>query len=317
MNDLLRLLSKSLHPFGYHIRSRKGLNVLQSGPYKNLVSVQSGIDKGLGREIDGNLDKLIIYVRTCLRDGRNIDARPRLTGVDLNEHSLRCIYSLIQSIKYALWQDTKPEIELIVLDDHSDERQKKKLENLLKLCPIPVSFKTTSQTGQGASLHEQFSMSRAQDALVYFCEDDYLHEPNAIITLWQFYKDYAVQAGSHLVLYPQEHNTLYSNHYPSYLMLGQDRHWRSMCHATHTFLTHGLMVERYWKYFENTKYVGIRKKRKKGSEAKTTNKLFRHLPGFCPLKPCAVHLQFEELLPPHYDWRPLWDNSALPEELAA
>jgi hypothetical protein len=133
----------------------------------------------------------------------------------------------------------------------------------------------------------------------------------------KFYRDIAALTGSHSVTYPQEHNSLYSHHYPSYIVLGDDRHWRSVRHATHTFLTHGKVVDKYWRYFENTKFVGIRKKRKLGSEARTTNNLFKYLPGFSPMRPCAVHLQFEELLPPFYDWRPLWERSALPPEALA
>jgi hypothetical protein len=122
----------------------------------------------------------------------------------------------------------------------------------------------------------------------------------------------AAASGSHLLLYPQEHPVLYANHYPSYIVQGKDGHWRSMSNATHTFLTHGSVVARYWDYFENTKFVGDRKNRRKGSEDRTTNKLFRHIPGFSPLKPCAAHLQFESLLPPYFDWRPLWEQSAPP-----
>lgn len=318
MNDLFRLLSKTLHPFGYQVRPRQGLNFLRVPALEGdsaLRAVRTQADSGLARTAEGNCEKLTIYLRTCFRDGRNIETRPRITGTDINLLGLRCIHSLLQSIKYALWQEERPQVELVILDDRSDPVHRERLQKLLTLCPVPVSFETTQQAGQGASLHQQFQMARGKDALVYFCEDDYLHAPDAIITLWRFYKEYARKTGGHLVLYPQEHHILYDHHYPSYIVHGQDRHWRSMRHATHTFLTHGSIVEKYWNYFENTKYVGNKKKRKLGSEARTTNRLFRHIPGFCPLKPCALHFQFEEFIPPYCDWKPLWDKSALPDDL--
>ena len=322
MNDLVRLISKSLEPFGYHVRPRNGLNFLRIPNLEkepNVNATRKTMNKIALQTPEANLGRLIIYLRTCMRDKRNIDTRPRLTSADLTEHSLRCILSLIRSINHATKAIPDVKIELCVLDDHSDSIPLQNLKTLLKQLRMPFTVETTQTTGQGASLYEQFSKARDQDAITYFCEDDYLHEENGIATLIIFYHQMAKISGNLPVLYPQEHNTLYSHHYPSYIVQGEDRHWRSVRHATHTFMTHGKIVEKYWSYFENTKFVGNRKKRKLGSEARTTNKLFKHVPGFSPLTPCAVHLQFEELLPPFYDWRPLWERNALPEkdELAA
>ncbi|MGB4057524.1 MAG: hypothetical protein WBK77_05530 [Alphaproteobacteria bacterium] len=311
MNDFIRFISKSLEPFGYHVRPRNGLNFLRVPNLEkdgSIDIVRRAMSTPCPVPPEGNLDRLVIYLRTCLREKRNIDTRPRCTGVSMTEHSLRCIYSLILSAN-AL-KDIS--VELRVLDDHSDETPLAALKNILTHAQFPVALRTTTEQGQGASLHEQFSMGRMDDAITYFCEDDFLHEEDGLAVMVKFYQDMARLSGSHLVLYPMEHNSLYSHHYPSYIVAGADRHWRSVRHATHTFLTHGKAVEKYWRYFENTKYVGNRKKRKLGSEAQTTNNLFRFLPGFSPLKPCAVHLQFKELLPPFYDWRALWERSNLP-----
>lgn len=315
MNDLIKFISKSLEPFGYRVRPSKGLNLLKINNLEkneDIFATRRAFDKASPNLPEGNLDKLIIYLRTCMREKRNIDATPRLTGADLTEHSLRCIYSLLKSADAA---STEINIEFRILDDRSDEGPLKKLKALLKNTKTPYSIQTTKEKGQGSSLHEQFSSGRNDDAIVYFCEDDYLHEIDGITKMIRFYRTIAQETVSHLILYPQEHNSLYSHHYPSYLVLGEDRHWRSVRHATHTFLTHGKIVEKYWKWFKNTKFVGIKKKRKKGSEARTTNNLFKYVPGFSPLKPCAVHLQFEELLPPYYDWRPLWDECTLPSDV--
>lgn len=322
MNDLVKLISKSLEPFGYHVRPRGGLNFLRIPNLEkeiNVSATRKALNKIAPQMPDANLNKLTIYLRTCMRDKRNIDTRPRLTGVDLTEHSLRCILSLIRSINHAVKAMPELEIDLRVLDDHSDATPLQNLKSLLKQTQAKISVETTQTTGQGASLHEQFSKARNEDAMTYFCEDDYLHEENGIATLVTFYRQMVEISETLPVLYPQEHNTLYSHHYPSYIVQGEDRHWRSVRHATHTFMTHGKIVDKYWNYFENTKFVGNRKKRKLGSEARTTNKLFKHVPGFSPLIPCAVHLQFEDLLPPFYDWRPLWERNTLPDkdELAA
>lgn len=115
------------------------------------------------------------------------------------------------------------------------------------------------------------------------------------------------QTGSHILIHPQEHELIYSQfNYPSYILLGENRRWRTMSNATHTFFTHGSVVREFWDYFENTKFVGVKEKRHLGSEKKTTDQLFKHIPGFSPIPAVAVHFQTEECLPPFFDWKELW-----------
>lgn len=307
MNDLLKLLSGALKPFGYHVRPYKGLNMLRipnlndESSIRSLLMAQSRNDKGFSPD----LNSFTIYLRTCLRENRNIDVRPRVTGASVSETAFACIRSLVTSINNAGEEGT---LKLVVLDDHSDAQLLERLRIIVGDAHCPVEIIASQTKGQGQSLYQQFELARETDeGLCYFVEDDYLHEPEAIQKIWRFYKYFTNQFQSHSVLYPQEHPVLYENHYPSYVLLGEDRHWRTIEHATHTLITHSDVLRKYWRYFENTKYVGNRKKRKKGSEARTTNRLFRKIPGFSPMKPLAVHLQFEGTLPPLYDWRPLWN----------
>ncbi len=315
MNDLLRAISNSLKPFGYHVRRYKAPNILKISNLEggandeNIKSLRQAANKGY-MPADSSLDQMMIYVRTCIRSDRNVDTSKRLTDASLEENTLRCLRSLVKSCNHLAKAMPDKKLEVIVLDDRSDQASLDNIKRVLEGLSVPWNVEQTEETGQGPSLHQQFSDSRAHNALIYFCEDDYLHEEDALAVCWRFYEDMAQKLGTHMVLYPQEHAVLYEDHYPSYLVTGADRHWRTMRHATHTFITHSHVVRDFWKYFENTKYVGNRKKRKKGSEARTTNNLFKAIPGFSPLKPAAVHLQFEETLPPLYDWTKLWDENA-------
>ncbi len=319
MNDLLKFISKSLIPFGYHLRPYQGMNFMRIPALEkdqqnceNVTNARTScaLFPKAHQKIDTeSLSHLTVFLRTCVRENRNINKTPRLSGADDLENVVRCTWSLIKSLNNAKIENPDLKIRLIVLDDRSSDTAKQTLQDLLGKCLFPAEFQTTKTTGQGASLHQQFEMCKDEPGLVYCVEDDYLHEPDAIERMICFYKKTAETLQSHLVIYPQEHGILYSNHYPSYILAEQDGHWRSMRHATHTFLTHSQIVKDNWECFENTKYVGIKKKRRLGSEAKTTNRLFDLYPGFSPLKPCAVHLQYESLLPPYYNWRPLWDAS--------
>ena len=314
MNEVLRLLDKLLKKQGYAIKKHLQYNLL---PLKNFdgFSDQKLTYESLNianKELSENVNKLEVYLRTCINDKRAKGKRSELTGVSLEQHLLSCINSLFVSINHAV--ENNLNVSLTIFDDRSDDKVMKKMEQLCSKLGCSWKIVTTKETGQGPSLHEHFSYAKEKDSLIYFCEDDYLHEEDAINEMVSFYKDVYERTGTHLVIHPQEHELIYSQYnYPSYVLLGKNRRWRTMSHQTHTFFTHSLMVDKYRKYFENTKYMGLKdsKLRHLASEKKTTDLLFKHVPGFSPIPAVAIHFQTAECLPPFYDWKSLWQKTKL------
>ncbi len=318
MNEALRLLRRLVRRWGYDM-VRAPAYVLR--PVPNLASLPHGGDLRATRDwfdaADGAAKadpilRLTVYLRTCLRKQRNVSKRPRLTGISDADNALRCLASTVRAINIAVREGAgKRTLSVIVLDDRSDAAPLARLRLVLETLACPWELRQTRERGQGPSLYEQFSDARGRDGLVYFCEDDFLHEPDAITEMWDFYDLIHRLTGGHTMLYPQEHKDLYESLYPSYILAGPTRRWRTTNDATHTFFTHGTVVETYWPYFENTKYMGLRsKKRHLASEKKTTNRIFDHIPGFSPIPAVALHMQYEELLPPFYEWKPLWESTS-------
>jgi hypothetical protein len=312
MNEILRLLRRSLRPFGYDIRKRNTHNLLPFkgvGPMPCLDRVRNNFDYDGGPEREGacNLDRLKVVLRTCLSE-RRLKGNEPVAVASLSDTTERCLLSLIGSVNAALLPDIAPRVEVIILDDHSDAPYLERIRRLAARLKCPWTLQTTQNNGQGATLHEQFAMARTDDALYYFCEDDYLHESRAIYEMWAFYRQVFQSTHRHLVLHPQEHESLYKDsHYPAYLVLSPFRHWRSVSDTTHTLFTHSHVVRDFWGYFENTKFVGNRKKRHLGSERRTTNRLYQHIPCFVPIPALAGHFQGLGCLPPFFDWRALWN----------
>jgi len=307
MNEVLRLLDRVLKKRGYSIKKHPEYNLL---PLKDFAgfSTQKKVYDTFGSNSEVKLDntnKLEVYLRTCINDKRAKGKRSELTNTNFDEHLLKCINSLLISINEA--KENNVDVSLTIFDDRSTSSVIDKINELCKKLKCEWKIITTEKTGQGSSLYEHFSYAKDKDSLIYFCEDDYLHEEQAISEMVNFYKKVYMQTGTHLLIHPQEHELMYSQYnYPSYILLGENRRWRTMSHATHTFFIHSKVVKSYWQYFENTKYVGIKEKRHLGSEKKTTDQLFNHIPGFSPIPAVAVHLQTEACLPPFFDWRTLW-----------
>ncbi|MEO8925721.1 MAG: hypothetical protein ABI306_01040 [Caulobacteraceae bacterium] len=311
----MRLIGRIVRPFGYDIRKRDTINLL---PFKPLVS-----DNSLQRvrlNINGNysnpakthprLDVIKIVFRTCLSPERLSKSGVRIENLPIVDIVERCFISLVNSINYIV-DVSDIDVKLIIMDDRSDKELFEKITEHGRKLRCRWSTIETDRPGQGASLRQQFKMATDDDAIFYFCEDGFIHEEVAIYEMWRFYNRIYELSGQHLVIHPQEHENLYKESYgPCYLFLSDFRHWRSVSDATHVIFTHSFVVKKYWRYFKNTKYVGEYNKRRLGSERRTTNRLFRHLPCFAPIPALAGHLQATHLLPPFFDWRALWNESA-------
>ena len=289
MNELLRLLGKALRPFGYDVRPHGALNLL---PYKgispdspvDLVRTVINREENPEQESNVNLEKVIIVFRSCLDDRRLSRAQVRINSIPMIDIIERCLSSLISSVNYAIEKISSPQIEFIILDDHSSKEYEDRIKNIALNLRCRWRFETTLRSGQGASLHQQFLMARDDNALYYFCEDDFLHERSAIYEMWLFYNQIYRSSKSHLVIHPQEHESLYKHLYhPAFIILSPFRHWRSVNDATHVIFTHSFVVKKYWLYFEDVKYVGDYRNRHRGSERRTTNRLADHLPFFAPI----------------------------------
>jgi hypothetical protein len=316
MNEVLRILDRILKKRGYAIKKHPEYNLLplkNTGEFLDQEKIYESFNSDVKADLSdsSNVNTLQVCLRTCINQKRAKGKRSELTGVGLEEHLLTCINSLIISVNDACSKGLN--INFAIFDDRSDSSVIDKIKGLCSKLECGYEIITTKEAGQGPSLNETFAYAKNKNALFYFCEDDYLHSNDAVSEMMSFYQKVFYQTKQHLLIHPQEHESIYSQFsYPSYIVLGENRRWRTMSHATHTFFVHSSVVSEYWDYFENTKYMGLKnsKLRHLGSEKKTTDRLFQHIPGFSPIPAVAVHLQEAHCLPPFCDWRELWEDQS-------
>ncbi|MEM7225129.1 MAG: hypothetical protein AAF495_19280 [Pseudomonadota bacterium] len=307
MNEALRLLRRALRRAGYDLKPRRAYDLAQlthiealaQGPALERVrALLDQADPGAGRT-----DRLRLHYRTCLRGDPN---RPsgRVTGATAQNNVLTCLASTVAAVKLAAEARGADGLEVVVYDDRSEPGALDALRRVLSDLPCPWSIQPTVAPGAGPSLYQSLDAARGTDTLVYLCEDDFLHLPSAILEMWDFYREVHERTGAHLLLHPGDYPDRYKTHDPCYVLLGGARHWRTISHTTHTFLTHGRVLEENWALMDSTRYAG----EKRGAESRNVNRLFDHLPGFSPLPSLACHLQGEGTLPPYFDWQALWDR---------
>ena len=85
--------------------------------------------------------------------------------------------------------------------------------------------------------------------LVYFVEDDYLHEKEAIKEMIFAYERISSQTKRELILCPIDYPYLYTKVNSTNIFLGSAKHWRIVDETLCTFLTSTKILEKYWDKF--------------------------------------------------------------------
>jgi len=253
-----------------------------------------------------------ILFRSCSRV-QAVTGRPRLLNITKREVVLRCLHSVVQAIRHCHLH-YPVELKLVVIDDHSDPDVVRTIEALLATAPIPAELRPLQGTGNGRSLQENYEYARAHCSdLIYFCEDDYLHAPEAITEMLQTYDQLAPEFPNGLAMHPYDCPDRYLNpfphgQYPANLYLGSRRYWRTVMHTTGTFvISHRILCEHWQHYMTFTRY-GIDPT---VSEDNSINLVYRTVPCLSPLPSLAVHLQYVQTLPHFVDWQAWWEAAAV------
>jgi Glycosyl transferase family 2 len=252
-----------------------------------------------------------ILFRSCSRV-ETATGRPRFLGVPKQELVLRCLYSLIQAIRHCQEHYPVYEISLTIMDDHSSIEAVQWIQKLLATAPVKTQFLTLEGTGNGQSLKENYEFARQHCSnLVYFCEDDYLHDPIALTETLQTYDLLAPLLPGGVILHPYDCPDRYYNpyphgQYPAQIYLGSTRYWRSLLHTTGTFITSNRLLKDYWDYYMVFTHYGVDPS---VGEDNSINLVYQTVPCLSPMPTLAVHLQYAHTISPFIDWQAWWEQS--------
>lgn len=257
--------------------------------------------------------KFDILFRSCARV-ETFTGPPRFVGVPKGELLLRCLNSLVCSVNRCLQEYRAFDLSLTVLDDHSSEQVTSRIQTVLGTAQVPTRFLTLRGTGNGESLKENYEFAREHcPDLIYFCEDDYLHDPGAITEMLQTYDLLSPAFPNGLILHPYDCPDRYYSpyphgQYPAQIYLGSTRYWRTLLHTTGTFVLSNRLLRAYYDHYLAFTRYGLDPTI---SEDNSVNLVYREIPCLSPLPSLAVHLQYVHTLSPYVDWQGWWEGSAV------
>ena len=242
---------------------------------------------------------------------------------------MRTINSVVNSCNDVLKIFNNIKINLIVTDDHSTEENllkiKKTLDNatfsssILKIKKDEFLDEIKKKDENNNPISENMisnlrniykSLNLTKDVandLVYFLEDDYIHENNAISEMLLTYEKISSQLDRELFLCPADYPYLYSNIDNSKIFIGHKRHWRTTKETLITFLTSKKMILKYWEDFKLMSTL------RHHPMEKRLHYIYEKEYCLSPIPSLAMHCTYINSvygIPPNFEWKKIWDENS-------
>ena len=288
---------------------------------KNSINLPLGIVK-----ITRPVKSLDIIIRTCTSVNMLTQNKNRLFEKEKIEYTLRTIRSLLYSAKTNT-QLKNLKISFKIIDHNSSEENLKKIDSIFKkfeteynLINLDVSkFEkeihevnergdkvSYNQISNMANINQSLEESKNSEDLIYFVEDDYIHQKNSIGEMILTYERIASQLNKEIIICPSDYPYLYTRAGITQMFLGQNYHWRKVDETLCTFLTSKQIIEKYW-----NKYLSMCKKEHAPFE-KPLHEIYERELCISHIPSLAVH--FTNInsifgLSPNIDWESIWDEN--------
>jgi len=326
-----KLFIKLCRFMGYEIIDQNNFYVPTSD--KNLnqtisVSGKKSINLPLGEvKISRAVKTLDVIIRTCSSVNMLTQSKKRIFERDKIEYTLRSINSILRSIIYSREHHPNVNIKITVIDHNSTNEDLEKIKSLLnssvtqfKLLNLEVSeFKdkikkinekneetTPNQISNMSNIYKSLMLSKHSEDLVYFVEDDYIHELDSFTEMLFTYERIASLTGSELIICPTDYPYLYVQAESTKIYLGEKYHWRKIDETLCTFLTSKQLIEKHW-----DKFISMCTFEHYPFES-PLHEIYKNELCISPVPSIAIHctnINSIYGLSPNKDWKKIWDEN--------
>ena len=330
-NPIKKIFIKLCRFMGYEIidqsnfyipTSDKNLNEILSKPGVKSINLPLGEVK-----ITRNVKALDVIIRSCSSVHMLTQNKLRIFEEDKIQYTLRSINSILKSINYAKKHYPKIKIKITIIDYNSSIKNLKKIEKLLKsyslnfkllnldLSEFEKRIKTTNEKNEKVTLNQMSNMSsiykslllsKMSDDLIYFVEDDYIHEIDSIAEMLFTYERIASLSNHELIVCPTDYPYLYVQTEDTKIFLGQNYHWRKINETLCTFLTSKKIITKYW-----DKFLSICNFEHYPFES-PLHEIYKKELCISPIPSIAIHCTNVNSiygLSPNKDWKRIWNEN--------
>ena len=328
-----KIFIKLCRLFGYEIIDQNTFSVpTQNKTLNESLSKQGikSINLPLGEvQVTRKVKSLDILIRSCASVGMLTQNKQRIFEKEKIEYTLRSINSIIKSSELAKQLIPNVSIKLTVIDHNSGEQNLKKIQNLLDnsnlnhnlinldLSEFDTRIKKTNaknenvtpnQLSNMSNIYKSLELSKKLDDLIYFVEDDYIHELNSISEMILTYERIASQISNELILCPTDYPYLYTKTENTNIFLGEKSHWRKINETLCTFLTSKQIVEKHW-----AKLMSMCEFEHYPFES-PLHEIYKEELCLSPIPSIAIHctnINSIYGLSPNKDWKKIWEDNKI------
>ena len=306
---------------GYEIIDQNSFEVptLNKKLDENLSIIgKKSINIPLGEvKITRKIKSLTVYLRTCSKVNLWNQNKKRIFECSKSEYSIRSLFSILKSLTYAKKKLENINLELIIIDDNSDKSFLEVLNSIIKKFNIKSSlinlsnneFKNITRDSNFSSILKSYNHAKANaEDLIYFVEDDYIHEQIAIQEMLLTYERISSQIKKEIIIFPVDYPFLYAQNSPTYILLGNNKHWRKTEQSLATLLVSKEMLINYWNNFYEFATVVT------DPAEKPLHKIYENEACFSPIPSLAMHCTNVNSiygLSPNINWKKLWEENKL------
>tara|TARA_B100000965_G_scaffold304963_1_gene263778 strand:- start:356 stop:1390 length:1035 start_codon:yes stop_codon:yes gene_type:complete len=301
----------------------KTLSENLSTPGKKSITLPLGEVK-----ITRKVKALKIIFRSCTNVNMLTQNKKRLFDKSKSEYTFRSLNSILKSLSHSQKIFPNIDFEVDVIDFNSkveDLNQiKRQLSNMNiknSLISLDINeFKsninkinaqnnkvTENQMSNMSNIHKSLLLTKHQSKdLIYFVEDDYLHQSDAIQEMIFAYERLSSQFNRELFLCPADYPYLYTKAEPTNVFIGSNKHWREINETLCTFLTSKVIIDKYWEklismcQFEHYPFE------------QPLHEIYKKEKCLSPIPSLAIH--FTNInsvfgLSPNIDWKKIWEDN--------
>ncbi len=332
INFFKKLFIKVCRILGYEIIDQNNFYIpTQDKKLNENINIQGkkSITLPLGEvKISRKVKALSVIFRSCTSVTMLTQNKKRIFNKNKSEYTFRSLNSIIVSLENA--RNIFPNINFnIIVIDHNSKKEdleqiKKQLNKSnftnsvinLNINEFEGKIKKINQKNERLTYNQMSNMSNINkslliakekcDDLIYFVEDDYLHEKDSFTEMILTYERLASQLKRELILCPSDYPFLYSKMDHTNIYLGSKKHWRRIEETLCTFLTSKKIIEEYWE-----KLISMCEFEHYPFE-KPLHDIYKMECCLSPMPSLAIH--FTNInsifgLSPNFDWEKLWEEN--------
>ena len=326
-NFIKKILIKVVRKLGFEIIDQNNLTVPTSEKSLNdnlNILNKKNIVLPLGEvAIKRKVENLLIIFRSFTNENNLLTQnKKRLFEKEKKEYTLRSLNSICNNIINLKKEIKDFNIFLKIIDDNSHESVTNQIK---KICTDKnINFEISNLDSNKYEYKMNFNDNKRMLAhnshifesknfainsdfdLLYFVEDDYLHDDEALIEMIYSYQRICSQLNDEIVLCPADYPYLYVNTEHTQNLIGYKKHWRKINQSLCTYLISKMTLKKYWKYYEDMFLNNY------DPYEMPLHELYKNINCFSPMPSLSVHLtNINSIygLSPLKDWLKLWEKN--------